>query len=106
MYKLTPYHRKHRKIGRNEPCPCGRTKETVRDEAIIADGVTVGFHKNKTVQVPVKYKHCCGHIDNQRRAVMIRRYMDGFLARLFNQGQGKKKSKLRKIINLFGRDKK
>ncbi len=41
--KFGTYRRKTRKIGRNEPCPCGAMREAPRDTT-----------------KPAKYKHCCG----------------------------------------------
>ena len=38
-----PVRRKNVKVKPNEPCPCGRLKDSLSDR-----------------KVPVKYKHCCG----------------------------------------------
>jgi len=71
-------YRQHRKIGRNEPCPCGRTREVTGVEpdqikhatfTLVPRHMADGTVKSTTVMsVPVKFKHCCGDIDNQTKA--------------------------------------
>lgn len=83
-------HRRSRKVARNEPCPCGRTKLTQLE-----------FNQQF---VPVKYKHCCGKIENQRMMAAVRRHIG---RTIYNAMHGPKEtSKLRKIVNFFKRDKK
>lgn len=86
-------HRRSRKIGRNEPCPCGRTKEVVK------------LHADHIPFAPaMKYKHCCGKIENQRMMAAVRRHIG---RTIYNAMHGPKEtSKLRKIVNFFKRDKK
>lgn len=80
--------RRSRKVGRNEPCPCGRVRE-----------IDTG-----AVYVPIKYKRCCGKIENQRMMAAVRRHIG---RTIYNAMHGPKEtSKLRKIVNFFKRDKK
>lgn len=60
--KLKPIRRRYRKTGRNEPCPCGRTKELPMSQDTI---IIEGDGPLPPRRVSVKYKHCCGNIDNQ-----------------------------------------
>ena len=46
MKKYAPIVKENCKIGRNDPCPCGATKEKLN-------------RFNEPYNVPVKYKHCC-----------------------------------------------
>lgn len=88
-YKLTPLRRKHRKIGRNEFCPCGRMRE-----------VDVAGNK---VTLHVKYKHCCGKIENQRMMAAVQRHISQTIYNVMSAPKGT--SHLRKVINLFKKDK-
>ena len=106
MYKLKPIRRRSRKIGRNEPCPCGRTKEVLeRADQQVPIAVEDGHVINAVeFTVPLEYKHCCGKIENQRMMAAVRRHIS---QTIYNAMHGPKKaSKLRKIINLFKKDKK
>lgn len=98
-------HRRSRKIGRNEPCPCGRTKW--KEVPIPAEYLTEGDDdemKTMQTQVPIKYKRCCGKIENQRMMAAVRRHIG---RTIYNAMHGPKEtSKLRKIVNFFKRDKK
>lgn len=100
--------RKNRKIGRNEPCPCGRTKEVPDTEAmkevfcVAADGDTVNM---VTKQVPVKYKHCHGDTDNQRKATKIQNYLKRHFVEMLNRPRtvGKLRAVADKIKSLFSK---
>ncbi len=85
-YKLQPCRKKSRKIGRNEPCPCGRTKQ---------DGYEM---------LPVKWKHCCGDPDNQRMMRAVQQHISSFIRQMF-VSKKKKKSKLSKLAGFFRREK-
>lgn len=50
------------------------------------------------VQVPIKYKHCCGNIDNQRKAMVVRRYIANKIHEVLSR---KKISKLHALVNFF-----
>ncbi len=103
-------HRRHRKIGRNEPCPCGRTKE-VEVKLFEVQAKTYGMILGKDepvdtmmTKVPLKYKHCCGNIDNQRMMAAVRRHIS---RTIYDVMHGPKKvSNLRRIVNLFKREEK
>ncbi|MBW8002591.1 MAG: hypothetical protein FVQ80_11315 [Planctomycetes bacterium] len=107
MYKLKPIRRQSRKIGRNEPCPCGRTKMITRRLDKYQGRFISPFDYDDTtemVRVPIKYKHCCGKIENQRMMAAVRRHIS---QAIYNAVHGPKQtSKLRRIINLFKRGEK
>lgn len=80
MQKINPLcptiHRTHRKIGRNENCPCGRMRDT---QAIDLDHLKNAVFTKKpisndpdepcfgiTARLPMKYKHCCGDITHKK----------------------------------------
>jgi hypothetical protein len=90
--------RQSRKIGRNEPCPCGRTKERV--ESIPAEEWTYCGDqpiKTRVVIVPMKYKHCCGDVFNQRKAAKVRRLIQQHFGTIL--GTPRKQGKLSMIAN-------
>jgi hypothetical protein len=114
-YKLQPYRRKSRKIGRNEPCPCGRIRETdAIDEDHLKHAEFSRVQSNaasniddttfKTVaRVPMKYKNCCGDPDNQRSMRAVQYHISSFINRLV--AKRKKKSFISKLAGFFKRDK-
>ncbi len=107
MYKLKPIRRRSRKIGRNEPCPCGRTKQVIVAEAPTdwkESGDGLGEVVTETCTVPIKYKHCCGKIENQRMMAAVRRHISRTIAEVMHGP--KQTSKLRKIVDFFKRGKK
>ena len=74
---------KHRKIGRNEPCPCGRMHET---KAFDEDHTKRAVFTHEPISndpgeqcftviahMPNKYKHCCGNVVNQRPVARAKR---------------------------------
>lgn len=73
LFRLHPIRRSSRKIGRNEPCPCGRTKE-----AVVADAGELFLDGHGTVkktvgpQVRVKYKHCHGNAEFQKKQRLVK----------------------------------
>lgn len=89
MNELTPIRRRTRKIGRNESCPCGRTRE------VEVAGVKVSLH--------IKYKRCCGKIENQRMMAAVRRHISKTIYNVIHTPKGG--SKLNRIIDLFKRNK-
>ncbi len=102
MYKLKPIRRRSRKIGRNEACPCGRTKMVMRRlEKYQSKFIAPSFLTEiaEEVQVPMKYKHCCGKIENQRMMAAVRRHIGKTIYNVIHTPKGG--SKLRKIIDLF-----
>lgn len=99
MMKLKPIRRRYRKIGRNENCPCGRKKWVeipVRTKYFTGAGKQIPIIDER--QVPVKYKHCCGNIDNQRKAMVVRRYISDKIHEVLSC---KKISKLHALVNFF-----
>ena len=103
--------RSKRKIGRNEPCPCGRYK-MVEDSSSPQYTFTndhsgdEGYHpvQNPLIQRRLKYKNCCGHPDNQRATFMAKRHIISFARDLYNR-PAKKEGLISKFKNLFGRKK-
>lgn len=102
MYKLQPIRHRKRKIGRNENCPCGRTKEQivttvtgVYSHGGIAED-TEPFDIKRTV--PMKYKRCCGKIENQRMMAAVRRHIS---QTIYSAVHSKKVSRLRRALDLF-----
>lgn len=88
---------KRRRNIRNEPCPCGRMKEHLQPISYehftqCEDHDAV---RAQVTKVPVKYKHCCGDVDNQRKAMKIKRYMQ---SKFFDMlSKPKETSKLRTV---------
>ena len=93
--------RSSRKIGRNEPCPCGRTKEVMlkqddleyKMEPLLDDGREVA------VQVPIKFKHCHGDTDNMKKAAKIQNYLRQHFTDILNKPR--KASKLKALATKF-----
>lgn len=81
MYKLKPYRRRSRKIGRNEPCPCGRMDQDSQELR------------------PLKYKRCCGNIDNQRMMMAVRRHISNTIHGVVHGPR--QTSKLKNIVNFL-----
>jgi hypothetical protein len=56
-----------------------------------------------TVETPMKYKHCCGDIDNQRKAMKVRRFMQQHFGAILGtpRRQGKLSMIANKIKSLF-----
>ena len=100
--------RKRRKIGRNEPCPCGRTKQrrvVESDKAHVYKYVDLGVDAGILVDFPVKYKHCCGNIINQRPVTRAKRSV----ADATRKALGFKKDRrslLQKLAALFKKERK
>jgi hypothetical protein len=94
--------RQSRKIGRNEPCPCGRTKEVADTAAmkdvfsVADDGATVAM---KVKQVPIKFKHCHGDTDNMKKANKIQNYLRKHFVDILNKPR--KVSKLQTLATKF-----
>jgi hypothetical protein len=57
---------------------------------------------NPLIQRRLKYKNCCGHIDNQRATVAARRHIMTFARDLYYR-PAKKEGLISKFKNLFGR---
>ncbi len=103
-YKLQPFRRKSRRIGRNELCPCGRTKwieVPVLDEYFYEDGRSMPVKGE--VQVHVKWKHCCGDIDNQRKIAAVKRNIKMAVKWMMAKKQDNKKGFIKKLVGFFGR---
>ena len=97
--------RSKRKIGRNEPCPCGRYKmvEGPRQfqEVFMADDGVYPM-VNPLIKRRLKYKNCCGHIDSQRATFMAKHHILSFVRDLFYR-PAKREGLIGKFKNLFGR---
>jgi hypothetical protein len=50
-FKGLVQHQTRNKVGRNDPCPCGAAKVVHKNDGEL----------DYDIDVPVKYKHCCGH---------------------------------------------
>lgn len=103
MYKLRSYRRQKRKIRRNEPCPCGRTKEVEVELFEVQRGVYAALTGKEptemvTIKVPIKYKRCCGKIENQRMTAAVQRHIS---RTIYNAVHSKKVSRLRRALDLF-----
>lgn len=98
LFKLTPIRRSSRKIGRNEPCPCGRTKDVYQPAS---DGsFTLGGHGEITtecVKVRMKYKHCHGNEMYQKKAKLVKDKMQQYFYDLTHSKP--KKAKLAVIVD-------
>jgi hypothetical protein len=97
--------RQHRKIGRNEACPCGKTKEvmsqSMQDAMFIAkDGESVAADM---IQVPVKFKNCCGDPDNMRKVAKIKNFLRQHFVDILNKPRetSKLQAVAKKIKSLF-----
>ena len=78
--------RKSRKVGRNEPCPCGRTKFVevpVKDEYFTQDGKQIPVMDE--VEVAIKFKHCHGDRDNMVKANKIQNYLRQHFTSILNK---------------------
>ncbi len=103
-FKRQPIRSK-RKIGRNEPCPCGRYKMVEDSKGDPREFVNVGVPGEidvSLIQRRLKYKNCCGHIDNQRNTLMAKRHILAFVRDLCNR-PAKKEGLISKFKNLFSR---
>ncbi len=97
-------YRQSRKVGRNEPCPCGATKFV---EVPILEKYFEGCDgeqmKEMQVQVPVKFKHCHGDSENIRKAAKIQNFFRRHFTDILNRPR--KASKLHamaeKVKSLF-----
>lgn len=105
LFKLTPIHRSNRKIGRNEPCPCGRTKDVFEPSS---DGsFTLSGHGEIATEcrkVRVKYKHCHGNELVQAKMKFVKDKMNQYLYDLTHSKPKKAKlavivDKLKKVFN-------
>ena len=76
--------RSSRKIGRNEPCPCGRTKtRIVANPLHYIEGEFDG--EPIELEVPVKFKHCHGDRDNMKKAAKIQNYLRQHFTDILNK---------------------
>lgn len=103
--------RSSRKIGRNEPCPCGRMRETAAIDPEHLSSAVFSQEPDKdgkmftVTKVPVKYKHCHGDIDNQRKATKIQNYLKRHFVEMLNRPRtvGKLRLVADKIKSLFSK---
>lgn len=104
MYKLQPIRRRKRKTGRNESCPCGRTKEVeiklneMQIKSYMAYRDSGESIEKVMAKIPIKYKHCCGKIENQRMMAAVRRHIS---QTIYSAVHSKKVSRLRRALDLF-----
>ena len=125
LFKLQPIVRQSRKIGRNEPCPCGKTKEVplAAGEETVLDGrggltspMTFGKGSERekevtlTRKVRVKYKHCHGNEQNQAKRKLIADKINQYFYDMTHRKSKKAKlavivDKLKEAFNMkhFGR---
>ncbi len=95
--------RTSRKIGRNEPCPCGRTKMVEDSKGDPREFVNVGVPGEidvSLIQRRLKYKNCCGHPDNQKAMIAAKKHVFKFCRDLFER-LAKKVSLAKKFIGPF-----
>ncbi len=94
------YRRSSRKIGRNEPCPCGRKKWVtvpVKEEYFTADGKQIPVMDE--VEVAIKFKHCHGDRGNMEKANKIQNYLRQHFTSILNKPR--KTSKLSALATKF-----
>jgi hypothetical protein len=108
--------RQSRKIGRNEPCPCGATKTrfvpagldlSCIKRAYVSEAVPEGSDTAEvTVETPVKYKHCHGNITKQRKATKVHNFLRKHFAAMLNRPSKVSKLKLlaEKVKSLFSKN--
>lgn len=92
---------KSRKIGRNEDCPCGRTKIRVIDNPLYYiegefDGEPI------EIRVPMKYKHCCGDIAHKKVVARAKQNIANVVRSILGFRKDRR-SWLRRIIGFFTR---
>lgn len=112
LFKLQPIRRTSRKVGRNEPCPCGKTKDVLvpnDDGSFTLDG-NAGVVDVINTKVRVKYKHCHGNEQYQTKMRLVKDKMNQFFYDLTHNKPKKAKlavvvDKLKEAFNLkhFGR---
>jgi hypothetical protein len=99
LFKLHPIKRSSRKVGRNEPCPCGKTKDVLvpdSDGSLTLNGGGEVINVINT-KVRVKYKHCHGNEQFQNKSRLIKQAMEKFF---YNMTHNKpKKAKLAVIVD-------
>ncbi len=100
LYKLQSIRRQNRKIGRNESCPCGRTKEVdivankAQEMILNGSGDPIETFKGS---VRVKYKHCHGNEVNQRKMKFVKDKINQYFYDLTHNKP--KKAKLAVIVD-------
>ena len=103
---------KNRKIGRNEPCPCGRMYETkafdedhtknatFTHEPASKDPDNKCFHV--VAHLPMKYKHCCGDMEHKKVVTKAKRNIANAIRSMLGFRRDRR-SWLKRIIGFFTR---
>jgi hypothetical protein len=95
--------RKSRKIGRNEDCPCGRTKTRRVLVDVVTDVykyVSLDANVGALVSIPMKFKHCCGSTSNMKLVTKAKRN----IANVIRKALGHKKNRrslLQRLASFF-----